>query len=165
MAAAAIVIVITNAPVAVTTHPHRVHAGRHRRIPAYWTVRPNDTLAQVSSKTGVSVARIEALNPNADPQALIVGERLKLQAHLPRAFGGRPASVKPLPPLFWTVRTGQSYGSIAVATGINILRLEQLNPHLAPGKVQPGDRIRLRSTSALEQAMALDRLREGRPGP
>jgi hypothetical protein len=46
--------------------------------------------------------------------------------------------------MFWTVRPGQSFGSIAHATRISIVTLEQLNPKLKAASVQPGDRVRLR---------------------
>ena len=42
------------------------------------------------------------------------------------------------------VRSGQSFGSIAASTGINIVTLEQLNPKLKPATLQPGDEVRLR---------------------
>jgi hypothetical protein len=45
---------------------------------------------------------------------------------------------------FWTVRPGESFGSIAHATGISIVTLEQLNPKLKPASVQTGNRVRLR---------------------
>jgi LysM repeat protein len=45
--------------------------------------------------------------------------------------------------MFWTVKPGQSFGSIASATHIDITTLEQLNPGLSPASVQPGDRVRL----------------------
>lgn len=156
--AAAVVMVITSAPVGggavhprADRHAHAAHRHGHQRA-AYWTVRPGDTLAQISAKTGVPVRRLEAYNPNADPQALAIGERLRLRAHPPPP---RPAKPKPPGRLFWTVRPGQSYGFIAAATGINLARLEQLNPKLPPTKVQPGDQIQLRSTAVVERAMAL----------
>jgi LysM repeat protein len=46
--------------------------------PSY-TVKLNDTLGLISQKTGVSVARLEALNPALDPQNLIVGQKIKLR--------------------------------------------------------------------------------------
>lgn len=166
--AAAVAIVITSAPVGGAGHPRserRAHpARRHgRRLASYWTVRAGDTLAQISAKTGVSVGRLEAYNPNADPQALAVGARLRLRAHPPPP-GVRPAEPKPPGPLFWTLRPGQSYGSVAAATGINLARLEQLNPKLPPTKVQPGDEIQLQSAAAVERAAVLARLRLGHSG-
>lgn len=43
-----------------------------------YTVKPGDILTTVSEKTGVSVEELEELNPDVDPQALQVGQRLKL---------------------------------------------------------------------------------------
>src|SRR4051794_33791501 len=42
-----------------------------RRIRPSYTVKLNDTLGLIAEKTGVSVARIEELNPELDPQNLI----------------------------------------------------------------------------------------------
>jgi LysM repeat protein len=50
-----------------------------RRVRPTYTVKLNDTLGLISEKTGVSVARIETLNPDLDPQNLIVGQRIKLK--------------------------------------------------------------------------------------
>jgi LysM repeat protein len=55
-----------------TTEPRR------RQRPNY-TVKLNDTLGLISEKTGVPVERIEELNPDLDPQNLIVGQKIKLR--------------------------------------------------------------------------------------
>jgi LysM repeat protein len=133
------VLVVTHTPHTIGTHrPSKAAHAKARRIPPYWTVKPGDTLTNIAHKTGLTVDQIEARNPNTDPQSLVPGERLLLWAHPPRH---RP---KPLGPRYWTVKSGQSFGSIAAATGINITKLEELNPHLKPSTLQPGDRIRLR---------------------
>jgi LysM repeat protein len=46
---------------------------------ANYTVKLNDTLGLIAEKTGVSVERIEVLNPDLDPQNLIVGQKIKLR--------------------------------------------------------------------------------------
>jgi LysM repeat protein len=101
-------------------------------------VRAGDTFTQIAAKTRLSVKQLEAFNPQADPNALFPGERVNLWRHPPVPRQPPPG------PMFWTVRSGQSFGSIAAKTGINILTLEQLNPQLKPSSLQPGDRIRLR---------------------
>ena len=159
--AAAVVIVITSAPGGGAGHAssgRRAHgAVRHgHRHMSYWTVRPGDTLAQIAGRTGVPVGRIEAYNPNVDPQALAIGERLRLLAHPPPPKV-RPVKPKPPGPLYWTVQPGESYGSIAAATGINLARLEQLNPKLPSTKVQPGDQVQLQPIAAVERAAVLAR--------
>lgn len=44
-----------------------------------YTVQTGDTLIAIAHKTGVSVAEIQALNPEVDPQILLAGETLKLR--------------------------------------------------------------------------------------
>lgn len=123
-------------------------------------MRPGDTLVQISSKTGLTQGQLEAYNPNANPQALIVGERLNLWAHPPLP---PLAPAKPLGPVFWQVQPGQSYGSIAAATGINMATLELLNPQLPPNMVRPGDQVKLWPATTPQQAAIHARLRLG-PG-
>jgi LysM repeat protein len=95
----------------------------------------------IAAKTGLSVDQLQAFNPTVNSLELAPGERLNLWQYPPKPQ--RPKQHPP-GPMFWTVRAGQSYGSIAAATGINIVTLEQLNPTLKPASVQPGDRVRLR---------------------
>lgn len=109
----------------------------------------------------MSVGQLEAYNPNVNPQSLVVGERLRLSAHPPLP---PLAPARPLGPVFWMVRPGQSYGSIAAATGINMARLEKLNPKLPPKMVQPGDQIKLWPATRAQQAAILARLREDPSG-
>jgi LysM repeat protein len=53
--------------------------GKQREAPASYVVESGDTLTSIARATGVSVARIEVLNPDVDPQILIAGETLKLR--------------------------------------------------------------------------------------
>lgn len=137
--AAAWALVILNPP--RTTGGHRPVVrppATLPHVPPYWFVRSGDTYAEISTKTGLTVGELQAFNPDLDPLNLVPGERLNLWRHPPKP---RP---KPPGPMFWTVRSGQSFGSIAAKTGINIITLEQLNPRLKPTSLQPGDRVRLR---------------------
>ncbi len=47
--------------------------------PAVYVVKNGDTLTSIAHRTGVSVVRIQTLNPHVDPQILISGERLRLR--------------------------------------------------------------------------------------
>jgi LysM repeat protein len=47
--------------------------------PASYVVKNGDTLTSIAHRTGVSVVRIQALNPRVDPQILVSGQRLKLR--------------------------------------------------------------------------------------
>ena len=159
IAAAAVIAVVVSAP----------HSGRRagtaiarhatpRRPPPYWFVRPGDTLMEIAARTGVSVARLQAFNPDVDPLSLVPGQRLKLWLHPPKP-SPTPA---PLGPLYWTVLPGESFGSIATKTGINMATLERLNPGLRPTTFWPGQRVRLRAP--LLPSSSLTRLAGALPG-
>jgi hypothetical protein len=142
--AAAVVLIVSAPPGFLRNTGAGSQAPRpaaHRRLPPYWTVRPGDSFAVIAAKTGLSLDQLQAFNPTVDPLALTPGERLNLWQHPPKPHAHRP---KPPGPMFWTVRPGQSFGSIAHATRISIVTLEQLNPKLKAASVQPGDRVRLR---------------------
>lgn len=49
------------------------------RAPKSYVVQNGDTLTSIAARTGVSVARIQELNPGVDPQILVSGEKLKLR--------------------------------------------------------------------------------------
>jgi len=108
-----------------------------RNLPPYWTVRPGDTYAEIAQKTGLTIEQLEAFNPNTGPDSIEPGQQLNLWAHPP---GPRPP---PPLPMFWTLKTGQSFGSISAATGVNLATLEHLNPRLNPATLAPGARVRL----------------------
>jgi len=66
--------IMTTSPVAPTTTTTKKKAKRR-----YWTVSAGDTFAVISSKTGVAVATIEQLNPNAKSTSLFIGEKLRIR--------------------------------------------------------------------------------------
>jgi LysM repeat protein len=109
-----------------------------RRLPPYWTVHRGESYSVIAEKTGLSVDQLETFNPYTNPQTIRPGQRLKLTLHPP------PPKPKPKGPMFWTVRTGQSFGYISAKTGHSVYRLRKLNPRLKPTTLQPGDRVRLR---------------------
>lgn len=52
---------------------------RARKIPATYEIESGDTLISIAGRMGITVARIERLNPEVDPQILVAGEQLKLR--------------------------------------------------------------------------------------
>jgi LysM repeat protein len=59
----------------------RKSAAKHgSRLPqGVYIVKTGDTLGGIAQKTGIPVTRLQELNPNLDPQALVSGQRLKLR--------------------------------------------------------------------------------------
>ena len=113
-------------------------AERSRKLPPFYTVRAGDTYGSIAAKTGLTVEDLESFNPETDPSTIQPGEKLKLRAHVPAPPPPRKG------PKWWTVKPGESFGSIAAATKKNILVLQRLNPKVKPENMQPGMRIRLR---------------------
>lgn len=44
-----------------------------------YTVQSGDTLGSIADKTGIPVDKLQELNPELDPQALVAGQRIKLR--------------------------------------------------------------------------------------
>ena len=59
------------------TAPKKGPQRRTRR--RVYRVKLNDTLGLIAEKTGVPVERLQELNPELDPQNLVVGQRVKLR--------------------------------------------------------------------------------------
>ena len=74
-------------PVAAPTVPSRAHVTtttakkKTKKAPGqrYWTVQAGDTFNVISSKTGVPVATIARLNPNASSTSLYIGEKIRIR--------------------------------------------------------------------------------------
>ena len=52
---------------------------RKRAQRGTYTVKTGDTLGGIAAKTGVPVERLQELNPQLDPQALVSGQKIKLR--------------------------------------------------------------------------------------
>lgn len=137
----AVLIVVMKVPGASDSNSGG-HKAAHaaRKLPHYWIVHAGDTFSQISTKTGLTIAQLEALNPNVDPGAILPGQRLTLRSQPPSSHPrAKPA------PQFWTVHPGESLGFIAAKNHIELFKLEELNPSLRPpATLQPGDRVKLR---------------------
>jgi LysM repeat protein len=69
---------------------HTAHANVHRSRNSsgprgkfakttFYTVQPNQTMTGIARLTGLSLSRLEALNPQVNPNALQTGQRLRLR--------------------------------------------------------------------------------------
>jgi LysM repeat protein len=64
---------------ATKPQPKRTPAAHIRQGPRFHTVRAGDTLATIASATGVSVAKLQQLNPKVEPTSLFIGDRIRLR--------------------------------------------------------------------------------------
>jgi LysM repeat protein len=53
-------------------------SANHGDIPKTYTVQPGDSLTSIADKFGISIKRLERLNPDIDSQTLNEGAELKL---------------------------------------------------------------------------------------
>jgi LysM repeat protein len=67
------------AVVVVTFTNEQGDDGQRRPARRFYRVKLNDTLGLIAEKTGVPVERLQELNPELDPQNLVVGQRVKLR--------------------------------------------------------------------------------------
>jgi LysM repeat protein len=82
---AATYLVVHNG-LATTPKPPVTQAARQQDSPKHqfahvkmYTVQPGETLTSISVKTGISLATLESLNPNINPDSLQAGQRLRLR--------------------------------------------------------------------------------------
>ena len=113
-------------------------AQKARKLPVHWKVHTGDSYQSIAAKTGLTVAQLEAFNPYVNPDTIQPGDRLQLRARVPR---GKP---KPPGPRFYTVRSGDTFASIAQKTRHSLLHLLEINRKITPENLQPGQRLRLR---------------------
>ena len=62
-----------------TTKKKKTHGQQSKQVVKTYTVVSGDTLATIATKTGTSVATLERLNPGIDPQALHIGQKIRVQ--------------------------------------------------------------------------------------
>ncbi len=124
----------------------------------YYVVKRGDTLSGIVERTGITIEQLERLNPVLDPQALPVGERLRLRASAPPPGAGRARNRRvrddavtqavvatALPRRnYYVVKQGDELTGIAEKAGLPVYRVIELNRGIRPDKLMPGQRIRLR---------------------
>jgi hypothetical protein len=92
LAPVALVAIMAGGYVIVQDHlgVRAAHAGTHRPRDTsgprgrfararYYTVQANQTMTGIANLTGMSLSRLEALNPQVNPNALQTGQRLRLR--------------------------------------------------------------------------------------
>jgi LysM repeat protein len=52
---------------------------RSRPTKSTYTVKTGDTLGAIAAKVGLTVEKLQELNPDLDPQALVSGQKIKLR--------------------------------------------------------------------------------------
>jgi LysM repeat protein len=90
-------------------------------------VAAGDTLEAIAARTGTTVAALQQANPQVRPEALQVGQLLRL----------------PPPRGMVQVAAGDTLEAIATRTGTSVAALQQANPQAKPEALQVGQWLRL----------------------
>lgn len=124
--------------------------------PAYTTyvVQPGDYLAKISKKFNVTIGSIKRLNPSIKRDIVRVGQKLKLPGKIdvgaqpapaaPRATAGGKGGFTPYTGATkeYVVKGGDTLGSVAYGSGINIRQLKQLNGLTSDG-IRVGQKLKV----------------------
>jgi LysM repeat protein len=62
-----------------TTESPRSHKTRDRLPKRFYVVESGDTLGSISEKVGVSVEKLQELNPDLDQFSLVAGQKIKIR--------------------------------------------------------------------------------------
>jgi len=105
-----------------------------------YRTQANDTMSSIAAKFHVSLAELEAANPQiADPSRIFPNEIV----HVPGASGQHPTSVPPHVATY-IVQPGDIKSGIAAAHGLSEAALEAANPQIPnPNLIVPGQVINI----------------------
>ena len=92
------------------------------------TVQKNETLSAIAKKYGVSARSIQAVNGISNPNLLFVGKKLKIPS----------GSTSEIP---YTVKKGDSLGSIASRFGVKLSEICSRNGISSPNLIKVGQKI------------------------
>lgn len=62
-----------------TSKTQKTHTTRDKLPDRIYVVKSGDTLGSISEKVGVSVERLQELNPNLDQFSLVAGQKIKIR--------------------------------------------------------------------------------------
>jgi peptidoglycan endopeptidase LytF len=99
-----------------------------------YQIRAGDTLFAIAQRFGTTVTQILAANPGLDPNSLQVARLICI----PRAGapGGCPAGTSP-----YTIRSGDTFYSIAQRAGTTVEAIQRANPGVNPNALRVGQVI------------------------
>jgi N-acetylmuramoyl-L-alanine amidase len=104
-------------------------------------VRPGDTLTAISRRHGISVADIARLNHLPDPNRIVAGQRLRLEAETEAPAAPKPATVSTAVHRTHTVSSGEHLTGIARRYGVSIGAIVAANGIADPSRIYAGQRL------------------------
>lgn len=106
-----------------------------------YTVASGDTLAAIAARFGVSQEAIVRLNGLADPNALALGQQLKIPGTQPASTEGSSTTGTPGETSTYVVQAGDTMAAIARRFGTTVAELAQLNNITNPDRISVGQKL------------------------
>ena len=132
------------------------HATTHARS---YRVSQGDTLASIAARFHSSVSHLAAINHLADPNLIVVGQRLVVSgpatAASHRTGATAPArTVAAVAARSYTVRPGDTLESIAARLGTTVSHLVAVNHLSDPGLIMPGEELVLTASQSSQSSQS-----------
>lgn len=106
-------------------------------------VQAGDTLTGLSKRHGVSIATLVNLNDLADPNRILVGQRLRIATERPATISSPAAApaANPAAARIHTIERGQNLTVIARSYGVTIAAIVQANGIANPSRIYAAQRL------------------------
>ncbi len=104
-------------------------------------VRPGDTLTSISRRHGISIADIARLNDLPDPNRIVAGLRLRLEANGPVSAAPRPEAAPAAADRSHTIGRGEHLTGIARHYGVSIAAIAAANGIADASRIYAGQRL------------------------
>ena len=101
-----------------------------------YTVRSGDTMFSIANAQGVSLSALEAANPAVNPNQLSIGQLICIPTGPAPAPGACPPNTTA-----YTVRTGDTFFTLAQRFDTTVEALRRANPNVNPNALQIGQRL------------------------
>lgn len=116
----------------------------------YHTIESGDTFSVLAQRYNTTTKRLHELNPEVNPAALLLGQKILVRGKGPSDGGlnvasrGEGSDGGYVMSLYHTIRAGDTFSSLAQQYNTTTERLRELNPEVNPAKQKVGTRIRVK---------------------